>query len=137
MLYGVYRRGGTFDTPMHCATKGLYKRNRDKIGIQTCYGQGSCPRGSSPHSGVSVCFVSPWCVYLFAYMLLILWRTLPLANNALHSTSIYMYVYVMFVWSGLMGWFLLFFLKIPVWLVCYAHVFVQLLRLGGLSHFIC
>ena len=34
------------------------------------------------------------------------------------------HVYVMFVWSGLMSGFLsIFFLKIPVWLVCYAHGF--------------
>ena len=33
-------------------------------------------------------------------------------------------IYVMFVWSGLMGEFLsIFFLKIPVWLVCYTHGF--------------
>ena len=39
-------------------------------------------------------------------------------------------IYVMFVWSGVMGWVsFCFFLQIPVWLVCYAHV-VDRLCLG-------
>ena len=39
-----------------------------------------------------------------------------------HSVSYSYIYYVMFVWSGLMGGFLsILFLKIPLWLVCYAH----------------
>ena len=42
-------------------------------------------------------------------------------------------IYVMFVWSGLMGGFLSIFSLIHVWLVCYAHGFHAYARVYILS----